>query len=324
MAPAKKKPPVTGYRQASDKGRPTKSTPQKRPTSAMPGPRPKTSTRTSNTTGMVSPKPTAKPKAKPAAKPTAPRGMTMSGDRGAAIKGAGNPAGPRAPKPSWDQKGNLKRPALPAAGQTSGNRTATRIEGMRNRIIANVAAGKPSGVRTGQPANIKGALPAAGKTGGNQANAAVKRAVQGGTGNISLLKTGLAGLALGALSDKYLSPLARKAGTALGKNVVIPAARALDDAMPGINSRDERMRSNSKAAETGNTSKFAGARDKAFAKAKAIKGSPVLGPKKVGSGGGGGKVGTIAQAFDKSFAAARKAGKSEFTFQGKRYNTKMK
>jgi hypothetical protein len=137
-------------------------------------------------------------------------------------------------------------------------------------------------------------------------------------------KTGLAGLALSALSDKYLSPLARKAGTALGKNVVIPAARALDDAMPGINSRDERMRSNSKAAETGNTSKFAGARDKAFAKAKAIKGSPVLGPKKVGSGGGGGKVGTIAQAFDKSFAAARKAGKSEFTFQGKRYNTKMK
>jgi hypothetical protein len=45
-----------------------------------------------------------------------------------------------------------------------------------------------------------------------------------------------------------------------------------------------------------------------------------VGPKKVGTG----KVGTIAQSFDKSFAAARKAGKSEFTFQGKRYNTKMK
>ena len=256
--------------------------------------------------------------------PPKPSGITMSGDKQAAIKGASNPAGPRAPKPSWDQKGNLKRPALPSAGQTSGNRTATRIQGMRNRIIANTAAGKPSGVRTGQPANIKGALPAAGKTSGNQTNAAksarvagmqarraaeaaagkpsgvrqgqpagaanrmygvnrvnaaVTRAVQGGTGNISILKTGLAGLALGAVSDKYLSPLARKAGTALGKNVVIPAARALDDAMPGMNSRDERMRSNTKAAKTDNKSRFAGVRDAAMAKAKAIKGSPVVGPK---------------------------------------------
>lgn len=31
-----------------------------------------------------------------------------------------------------------------------------------------------------------------------------------------------------------------------------------------------------------------------------------------------------AQSFDKAFAAARKAGKSEFTWDGKRYNTKMK
>ena len=215
------------------------------------------------------------------------------------------------------------RRTLPAAGQTSGNQAnaakSARVAGMQARRATEAAAGKPSGVRQGQPAGAANRM-----YGVNRVNAAVTRAVQGGTGNISNLKTGLAGLALGAVSDKYLSPLARKAGTALGKNVVIPAARALDNAMPGINSRDERMRSNSKAAKTGNNSRFAGARDKAMAKAKAIKGSPVLGPKKVGSGGGGGKVGTIAQAFDKSFAAARKAGKSGFTFQGKRYNTKMK
>jgi hypothetical protein len=69
------------------------------------------------------------------------------------------------------------------------------------------------------------------------------------------------------------------------------------------------------------TSRFAGARDKAMAKAKGIKGSPVLGPKKVGSGGG--KLGTIAQAFDKSFASARKAGKATFMFRGKKYTTEM-
>lgn len=41
------------------------------------------------------------------------------------------------------------------------------------------------------------------------------------------------------------------------------------------------------------------------------------GPKKVGPK----KVGTIAESFDKAFAAAKKAGKSEFTFKGKKYNT---
>ena len=43
-----------------------------------------------------------------------------------------------------------------------------------------------------------------------------------------------------------------------------------------------------------------------------------VGPKKVGEG----KVGTIAQAFDKSYAAAKKAGKKTFTFKGKKYSTK--
>ena len=48
-------------------------------------------------------------------------------------------------------------------------------------------------------------------------------------------------------------------------------------------------------------------------------GAKKVGPKKVGPK----KVGTIAESFDKAFAAARKAGKKEFTFKGKRYNTKM-
>lgn len=78
------------------------------------------------------------------------------------------------------------------------------------------------------------------------------------------------------------------------------------------------------AKPTASTSQFAGKRDEAFARAKAIKGSPVLGPKIVGPKKvGPGKVGTIAQAFDKAFASARKAGKSSFTFKGEKYTTEM-
>ena len=227
---------------------------------------------------------------KPAAKPAAPRGITMSGDKQAAIKGASNPAGPRAPKPSWDQKGNLKRPALPSAGQTSGNRTATRIQGMRNRIIANTAAGKPSGVRTGQPANIKGALPAAGKTGGSAAPKGTTVPQRGGfTRGVvkAAANVGKAG-----------------ARAALGRALVVgDIASVLNDNLnpnSEMNKRDAELlrRINKpskygprfKNANTGasaakgakpaaGTSRFAGARDKAMAKAKAIKGSPVVGPK---------------------------------------------
>lgn len=42
-----------------------------------------------------------------------------------------------------------------------------------------------------------------------------------------------------------------------------------------------------------------------------------VGPAKVGPK----KVGTVAQAFDKSYAAAKKAGKKTFTFKGKKYTT---
>ena len=59
--------------------------------------------------------------------------------------------------------------------------------------------------------------------------------------------------------------------------------------------------------------KFENARAIAFKKAAAIKGSPVVGPKKSAAG-----------QFDSAFAAARKAGKSTFTWKGKKYTTQMK
>ena len=50
-----------------------------------------------------------------------------------------------------------------------------------------------------------------------------------------------------------------------------------------------------------------------------------VGPKKVGAKKvGPKKVGTIAESFDRAFAAARKAGKKTFEFKGQLYSTKVK
>jgi hypothetical protein len=260
-----------------------------------------------------------------------PSGMTMSGDRGAAIKGAGNPAGPRAPKPAFGpvptgpSEGRIRSMEAGPGKVRAGMGGGTTLSSKPGANAAGAQAAKDAarmGNRAakgyGKPGKLEaGIRRAASKVTNTVKNAAYQyskaQTLKNIPGNISALKTGVAGVALNAASDKYLAPLARKAGTALGKNVVIPAARALDDAMPGINSRDERMRSNTKAAKTGNNSRFAGARDKAMAKAKGIKGSPVLGGKK-----------SVAASFDSAFAAARKAGKSGFTFKGKKYTTKMK
>jgi hypothetical protein len=113
----------------------------------------------------------------------------------------------------------------------------------------------------------------------------------------------------GEAAKKVLGPVAKKAGAALAERVLKPAARKLDDAMPGVNSRDEARRRDAQAAAKGSTSKFKGARDAAMKKASAIKGSPVVGP---------------AKSFDATFAAARKDGKKTFTWKGKKYTTEMK
>ena len=45
-----------------------------------------------------------------------------------------------------------------------------------------------------------------------------------------------------AASDAFVAPHVRKAGEQLGENVLVPLARRIDDALPGINSEDERIR----------------------------------------------------------------------------------
>ena len=166
---------------------------------------------------------------KPAAKPS---GITMSGDRVVAIKGAGNPAGPRAPKPAFGP--------VPTATEA--------------RTARNAANRKAKGY--GMPGKVESGLRRAAMTA-----ARVGR-----------------GLTPAGVAYETLKARPTAAGTLAGKGM----------------------------------GRFANARNMAFAKAKGIKGSPVLGAKK-----------SVAASFDSAFAAARKAGKSGFTFKGKKYNTKM-
>lgn len=131
----------------------------------------------------------------------------------------------------------------------------------------------------------------------------------GGTLSRARLTRGPVSAAVGVAADATLSPLARKAGEALGKGPLTKLGRALDRAMPGVNSKDEARLRNAAAAKAGSTSRFKGAREAAVKRAKSIKGSPVVGPRK---------------SFDDTFRDARKAGKSTFTWKGKKYTTQMK
>ena len=329
MAPAKKKPPVTGYRQASDKGRPTKSTPQKRPTSAMPGPRAKTSTRTSNTStpsprikvpaefnartiysGANEPRPGAPTTAEgrmaargPLNAPGAPALPNARSPRAAvkemrtsiadvrpANKPAAKPAAKPTAKPAASNSG--PGPTTKSASKPPNAAKSARVARMQARRAAEAAAGKPSGVRTGQPAGAANRM-----YGVNAVNAAVKRA-QGGA---MLGKVGKFG-------GKLLGPVAVASDAFVtAKDVFNPKdniihdlgnlGTAVENAISGKDS-GRRYSGNSPLAKAGNikrglnkppskpaakpaasTSRFAGARDAAMAKAKAIKGSPVVGPK---------------------------------------------
>jgi hypothetical protein len=109
---------------------------------------------------------------------------------------------------------------------------------------------------------------------------------------------------------KGMAPMA-KAATTLGtiRSMMTPAGAAAAVSAPRPLAAGTMT-----AAQSGRApSRFANARDMAMKKASAIKGSPVVGPKK-----------STAQQFDSAFAAARKAGKAAFTFKGKKYNTKTK
>jgi hypothetical protein len=114
---------------------------------------------------------------------------------------------------------------------------------------------------------------------------------------------GAVGGAIEQAASAALGPLARKAGTKLG-NALKPVGRAIDNRLPGINSKDEARRR--AASVKKNADSFGGQ----YQKGKA---APSKAPKM-----------SKAKSFDNAFASARNSGMKTFVWEGKKYTTKMK
>lgn len=110
---------------------------------------------------------------------------------------------------------------------------------------------------------------------------------------------GAVGGAIEQAASAALGPLARKAGTKLG-NALKPVGRAIDNRLPGINSKDELKRKTAASKAANAKGPKAGPSPKATVTAFSKK------------------------TFDQAFKAARTAKASTFTWRGNKYNTKMR
>jgi hypothetical protein len=259
MAP-KKKVPVTNVRKTGAKVPPSWNA--KMMTSAKAAPK--------TGTIPVNRKPST-PKPKPASTPSPRIKVPAEFNAKMMTSAKGKPKAGTIPAP---RKPANKPAAKPAAGKTGGNQAnaakSARVARMQARRAAEAAAGKPSGVRTGQPAGAANRM-----YGVNAVNAAVKRAQGGAIGKALKVGKGNAAIigltAISHIQDQFLSPkqLANK-------------QKAEQEKEDFKNSLVNNALGRNKKPSVSNApykSKFADARDKAFAKAKAIKGSPVVGPK---------------------------------------------
>ena len=283
---ARKKPPVTSSRRRQDRkaGKGAASKPSPRQTAAggrgaQQGPL-KPGTRTSGS-GMVN-----------ANKPYMQRIQAKATELRKQIQRGKRPTGQRA----------TTLPNSARAGRNLIREGAQRMRTPGDSGQVRAAAQRGQEIRKAAQAT-RGARAALGRMGGTLARARMMR--------------GPASAAAAIAADAALGPMATKAGKALGRGPLRALGRKIDDALPGVNSRDEARRRRAQAAAKGSSSSFKGARDAAMKKASAIKGSPVVGPRKA-------KAGSAAKSFDSAFAAARKSGKSTFTWRGKKYNTKQK
>ena len=207
-----------------------------------------------------------------------PRGITMSGDKQAAIKAGGQRP---APKPAFGPV-----PTGPS------ERTIRSMEAGPVKVKGGMSQQSTLSSKPGANVAANAAKKQAAKNAARMANRTAK-----GYGQPSALETNI----------RNTVDTIRSAAQLAGRGGAFAAG------MQAYNTRG------------GTISEMDPKLAKQIAAMKNKVGPKKVGPKKVGPKKvGPGKVGTVAQSFDKSFAAARKAGKSEFTFQGKRYNTKMK
>jgi hypothetical protein len=195
-------------------------------------------------------------------------------------------------------KGPIKLPNSVRAGQ---NLIRSNVQSIRQAAAGTMSAAQRTMLQAQGAANkaaaqakrgAKAAMSNMSKTLATKGSVRPGRAVGG-------LKGGLAGAAIEQVASRTLSPLARKAGTKLG-NALKPVGRAIDDRLPGINSKDELKRKTAASKAANAKGPKAGPSPKATVKAFDKK------------------------TFDQAFKAARTAKATTFTWKGNKYNTKIK
>jgi hypothetical protein len=223
------------------------------------------------------------------------------------------------------------KPAAPAPAAAPSKPAAAGMVRRQGKLVprtsANLARGQVGGkapTASPKPAPPKAAPAAkptasASSSGGGGASAKdvarlTRRAQKLGTGSLRTARGPAVTQALrNVRGGGAPSQLTRLAKDALLLSRLTPAGVAAAVSAPRPTSTRDTLSSQG-------LSRFANARDLAIKRAKAIKGSPVVGSRKASSSQGG----SSAKSFDSSFAAARKAGKSTFTWRGKKYNTKLR
>ena len=239
------------------------------------------------------------------------RTVDPTNQRGAGQRITGGLAGGRAGKPA----GKIAAPAPKPAAKPAATKPATTTPRVRTTTSYGPPSSKVKFAGSSQSNPLSGIRNAATNAVNTVKNAASQVSKSGVGKNLTRLANNPAAKVLGRAA--VVGGIVSELNQNLNPNSAMNKRDA--ELLRRIGNQLQGKPAKPAAKPTASTSRFAGARDKAMVKAKAIKGSPVLGPKKVGTG----KVGTIAQAFDKSFASARKAGKATFMFRGKKYTTEM-
>jgi len=262
---------------------------------------------------------------------------TMSGPkRGGGVSKPATPA-----KVTTGGGGGTPQRALPPAGGTSGRPASSRraaaeakakqaAQGTRSNVLRSRGPATPPPKAAGPSMTARAAQAGRGMAdrAGAQAGPAIRNLARG-LASKGAVKGALKGALTAANVGKFATPVG--AAIAVGelarygvskeevKRTKAAGTFKQTNLRGGKSAKDMDRKAAASAAAAGSTSKFKGAREAAVRKAAAIKGSPV-----VGSGKAKSASGSSASNFDSAFAAARKAGKSTFTWKGKKYTTQMK
>ena len=199
-----------------------------------------------------------------------------------------------APKPTSSSTRSTRR------GQ--GARRVTSDSQRKRQVKTNPVSGPPRGAQGPRTAPVQGPRRKVSGLIGQRPKAkpSPPRAPGRGKGPLSSVAS--------TVAEKTLGPVAKNVGYKAGAKI----RKALGGGSPRLDKSGKPIRKAGSSAGKYNTRDANGT-----VRSRKRVGSKKVGPAKVGPK----KVGSIAQAFDKAYSSAKKAGKKSFTFKGKKYTT---